>query len=334
MKRWKLLASLLAMMSLSLGFAQSTLALVRERGTLNCGVNGNLLGFSYTDEDGQFRGFDVDFCRAIASAVLGDADAVSYVPLSAQERFTALQSGKIDVLIRNTTWTSSRDAALDLSFTKTTFYDGQGIMVRLDSSIDELADLQGRTICVQQGTTTELNLADQLRIRGIDYAALIFVTNTQAVAAYREGLCDAFTTDKSGLVGSSRPGMDVVLDVTLSKEPLGPSVRQGDTQWFDLVQWVIFGLIQAEEYGINSDNLAAAVASDDPKIRRFLGVEGDLWEQFALDATVMQRVITQVGNYGEIYRRNLGPDTATYIPRGLNSLWTEDGLLYAPPMGR
>ncbi|HEX7021408.1 MAG TPA: amino acid ABC transporter substrate-binding protein [Trueperaceae bacterium] len=316
----------------------STLARVRSRGHLICGVNGSLPGFSLQQADRHYSGFDVDFCRAIAAAVLGNADAVDYLPLNAQERFPALLQGKIDVLIRNTTWTSSRDAKLELSFAPTTFYDGQGVLVRAGSGIDSLADLSGQSICVQQGTTTELNLADRLRLQNIPYNAVIFLNSDLAVEAFLQGICDAFTTDKSGIASLrsqfAQPSQYRILDATLSKEPLGPVVREGDPQWRDLVTWVVYGLIQAEEYGITSANVEqVATTSAKAPVRRFLGASGNLWEALGLDAAAIRRAIAQVGNYGEIYRRNLGPGSNTEIPRGLNRLFSDGGLLYAPPAG-
>lgn len=317
-------------------FSQETIAQIRAREALSCGVNGALPGFGAVDASGGFRGFDVDFCRALASAVLGNREAVQFVPLNSQQRFEALRSGQIDVLIRNTTWTSSRDTQLELNFTLPIFYDGQGVMVHRDAGIRSLEDFANRTICIDQGTTTELNFADQLKVRGIPYNALIFGGNELALSAFVNRLCDAFTTDKSGLAAyiatMPNPQSYLILDEGISKEPLGPSVRHGDDQWFKVVQWVIFGLIQAEEYGITSENVAEVAATTNHSgMRRLLGLDDNVWEAFNLDATVMQRVIADMGNYGEIYERNLGTDTATYIPRGLNNLWTNGGLLYAPP---
>jgi general L-amino acid transport system substrate-binding protein len=308
---------------------------VIDRGSLICGVNNTLPGFGNVDSAGEFAGFDVDFCRAIAAAVLDDPTAVEFRPLTSQERFTALQTGEVDVLIRNTTWTLGRDGGLGLEFGPVTFYDGQGMMVRRDSGITTLEDMNGATVCVQTGTTTELNLADSFRARELEFTPLVFENNDQSVAAYDAGQCDGFTTDKSGLVSSltllANPEEHTILEVTMSKEPLGPSVLQGDPQWDDVMTWVTLATIQAEEFGITQDNLAEFLESDVPEIRRFLGLEGDLGQGIGLPNDFVQKVIQAVGNYGEIYDRHLGPDTPFDLPRGQNSLYTDGGLLYSPP---
>ncbi|MDM8531151.1 amino acid ABC transporter substrate-binding protein [Anaerolineales bacterium HSG25] len=315
----------------------STLSIVQERGILNCGGNANVPGFGYLDPDTQeFTGFDIDFCRTVAAAVLGDAEAIEVRQLTAQERFPVLQSGEVDVLSRNTTWTISRDTSLGFNFVGVTFYDGQGMMVRKDSGVTSLDDLAGATICVQQGTTTEKNLADVMRSLGLDYEPVVSESAENARNAYDEGRCDGFTTDKSGLVSQqillATPEDHVILDETMSKEPLGPLVRHGDDQWFDIVKWVTFGTIAAEEYGITSANVnEIAATTEDPVIRNLLGVEGELGQGVGLDDDFMINVIQQVGNYGEIYDRHLGPDTPFDLPRGQNTLYTEGGLMYAPP---
>lgn len=316
--------------------AQSLLEEIQERGNVVCGVNSALPGFGSVNPEGEFEGFDVDFCRAIAAAVLGDSSAVEFRPLSAQERFTAVQTGEVDVLIRNSTWTSSRDTTVGLNFAPVNFYDGQGFMVRADAGISELTDLEGRSICVQSGTTTELNLADTMAALDIQYEPVIFETADQLSAAYDDGACDAFTTDKSGLVSRRitlrEPGDHIIMDVAISKEPLGPAVLHGDDAWFDVVKWVVFGLISAEEYGLTSDNVeAAAESSVNPNVRRMLGVEGDNITGIGLPADGILQAIAQVGNYAEIYERNLGPDTPFDIPRGLNAQYYDGGILYAPP---
>jgi general L-amino acid transport system substrate-binding protein len=314
-----------------------TLGIVRDRGVLNCGGNANVPGFGYLDPDtNEFAGFDVDFCRAVAAAVLGDADAVEVRATTGTDRFPVLQSGEIDMLSRNTTWTISRDTSLGFNFAPVTFYDGQGMMVRKDSGIDSLEGLEGGTICVQQGTTTEKNLADVFRAIGVGYEPVVLADAPSTLDAYDSGRCDGFTTDKSGLVSNqillAEPDAHVILDVTMSKEPLGPLVRHGDDQWFDIVTWVTFGTFQAEELGINSANVEEiAATSEDPVIRNFLGAEGDLGQALGLDNDFMVQVIKQVGNYGEIYDRHLGPDTPFNLARGLNSEWTDGGLLYSPP---
>jgi general L-amino acid transport system substrate-binding protein len=288
------------------------------------------------DEAGNFSGFDVDCCRAVAAAVFGDATKFEIRPATAAERFTVLQTGEGDVLFRNTTWTMSRDTDLGANFAPITFYDGQGMMVRKDEGITTLEDLAGGSICVQTGTTTELNLADQMAALGIDYEPVVFETVDETFTAYEEGRCDAVTTDKSGLVSRqsvlAEPDAHTVLDATLSKEPLAPMVRQGDDQWFDIINWVVFTTILAEEHGITSANVDEFVSSENPDIRRLLGQEGEFGQKVGLSNDWGYNVIKQVGNYGEIYNRNLGPDTVFNLPRGLNQLYTEGGLLYAPPI--
>lgn len=313
-----------------------TLQTVMDRGNLICGVNSQVPGFGYVDASGNFAGIDVDYCRALAAAIFGDPTKVEFRPVTAAERFTALQSGEIDILSRNTTWSLVRDTELGGNFVHTTFYDGQGMMVPKDSGITTLQDLEGGTICVQTGTTTELNLADVMASQGITYTPAVFEDADSTFAAYSEGRCDAVTTDKSGLVSRrsvlADPAAHDILDVTMSKEPLGPMVRHGDDQWFDIAQWTVFTLFSGEEFGLTSANVddmrASATA---PEVRRLLGLEGDLGLKLGLTNDWAYNIIKFVGNYEEVYNRNLGPDTPTYIPRGLNSLYTDGGLLYAPP---
>ncbi len=308
-----------------------------SRGTLICGVNNNPLpGFYSVDSAGVYTGFDIDYCKAVAAALFDDPSKIEYRPLSAQDRFTALQTGEVDVLIRNSTYTLSRDGSLGLEWMPTTFYDGQGMMVRKDSGITTLEDMDGATICVQTGTTTELNLADQFRARGLTFTPVVFPDGDGTRTAYDAGQCDGFTTDKSGLVSSltllTTPADHTILEVTMSKEPLGPSVAQGDQQWGDAVRWITFATFQAEEYGITSANLAEFTSSELPEIQRLLGLgDNKLGDGIGLPNDFVQRVIKAVGNYQEIYDRNLGPETPFNLPRGLNSLYTEGGLLYSPP---
>lgn len=325
-----------------------TLAQVQDRGTLNCGVNDAVPGFGFVDEAGDFSGFDVEYCRAIAAAVLGDAEAVDFTPLTADNRFTVLQSGDIDVLVRNTTHTATRDGAEGSAFATTTFYDGQGMMVRADSGISEVDELEGGNICVLSGTTTELNLTTRFEAAGLDFQPQSFEDNDQLQEAFVQGQCDGWTSDKSQLAGvrsnfpdaEGGPDSLVILDETFSKEPLGPVVRDGDSEWFDVVNWVTIVTIQAEEFDISSENIDEARNSDDPDILRFLGepVEADDGGAAApfdpnlnLPVDFAATVTEQVGNYGEIYERNVGPDTTLGLERGLNDLWTNGGLLYAPP---
>ncbi|MDF1523729.1 MAG: amino acid ABC transporter substrate-binding protein [Trueperaceae bacterium] len=328
-----LLVLVLALASTAL--ARGKLAEIQERGALRCGVNATLPGFGVVDADGNFSGFDVDFCKAIAAAVLGDTDAVEYRPLTAGERFTAVQSGEVDVLIRNTTWTSSRDTTVGLNFAPTTFFDGQGFMVRRDSGITDLAGFEGRAICVQSGTTTELNLAGIMAALDIQYTPVIFEQAPQLVAAYDDGQCDGWTTDKSGLA-SYQPSLRVpadhtILDVTISKEPLGPAVLHGDDPWFDVVKWTVNALINAEEFGITQANVDAALASPNPDVQRLLGVDPANVEGIGLPADAFYQAIKAVGNYGEIYDRNLGSGSIFDIPRGLNALYLDGGILYGIP---
>ncbi|HEX7196218.1 MAG TPA: amino acid ABC transporter substrate-binding protein [Candidatus Limnocylindria bacterium] len=311
---------------------EGRLAQIRERDSLICGVNDGLPGFGFLDESGENVGFDVDFCRAIAAAVLGDPTKVEFRTLDADGRQPAIQSGEIDVLLRNTTWTVSRDATWGL-FAPTTFYDGQGMMVREADGIATLEDLEGATICVQTGTTTELNLADVFNARGIEFTPQPFGDDTQTYDAYDEESCDAVTSDRSQLLAQrtalSNPDEHVILDEVMSKEPLGPAVPFGDDQWFNIVRWVVFATIEAEELGITQDNVASMVGDENPLIGRLLGSEGDLG--LGLEPDWVVDVISAVGNYGEIYDRNLGPGTPFELERGPNALWTDGGLLYAPP---
>jgi len=318
------------------GFGE-TLKAVQARGNVVCGVNGQLPGFSFLDPSGAYAGFDVDFCRALAAAIFGDDTKVEYRNLTTQERLPALQTGEIDVLIRNTTWTFTRETDNGLNFTGTTFYDGQGIMVPADSGISSLDDLEGGTVCVQKGTTTELNLADAMALNGVTYTPAVYEDVNQTYGAYAEGRCDAVTSDKSQLSSAAKavlpdPENHIILDVTLSKEPLSPVVRHGDDQWFDLVKWTVYATIAAEEYGVDSTNVDDQRANAvNPEIKRLLGVEGDLGLKLGLTNDWAYNVIKLVGNYAEIYERNLGEGTPTYIPRGLNSLYNAGGALYSPP---
>lgn len=316
--------------------AGETLQTVQARGKVLCGGNASVPGFGYLDPaTQQFAGFDIDFCKAIAAAIFDDPNAFEVVATTGQSRFPALQSGEVDVLIRNTTWTLSRDTSLGFDFAPTTFYDGQGMMVRKDSGITDLQGLAGGTVCVQQGTTTEKNLADVMRALGVDYEPLVLADAQATREAYDEGRCDGFTTDKSGLVSQQillkDPTAHTILEATMSKEPLGPLTRHGDNNWGDVVMWTVNCTIQAEELGINSGNVDEMLGSDDPVVLNTLGVEGDLGLAMGLTADFCARVIRHVGNYGEIYDRNLGPDTPFDLPRGVNNLWTNGGLLYSPP---
>jgi general L-amino acid transport system substrate-binding protein len=310
---------------------------IMDRGSIICGVHGTFQGFGFVDPSGNWSGFDVDFCRAWAAALFDDPNAIEFRGLSAQERFTALQSGEVDVLARNSTWTYTRDAELGLTFGPVNFYDGQAIMVKKDIVDDPTAGLDalsGANICVQSGTTTELNLADQFRAANVEYTPVVFEDQTVAFQAYDEGRCDAITSDRSQLATQGQAVLanfddHVILDLVMSKEPLAPAVAQGDEKWADVVHWVVYGLIEAEEHGITSQNVDEFLTSEDPVIRRLLGVEGELGSKLGLSNDFVYRAIKHVGNYGEIFDRNLGPFN---LERGQNALWTDGGLMYAIPM--
>jgi general L-amino acid transport system substrate-binding protein len=311
--------------------AGERLQLIKDRGYLICGCNAELIGFGYINPEGEFEGFDVDFCKAIAAAVFGDATAVEFRPLTAPERLPALQTGEIDVLIRNTTWTLTRDTANELDWAAVNFYDGQGMMVRKDTGFETLEDMEGATICTTTGTTTEMNLTDQFRMRGVEFSPLLFESTQDTNTAYEEGRCDGETSDKSQLAAlrtaMANPEEHVILDVTMSKEPLGPLTAHGDNQWNDIVRWVTWGMMEAEETGVNSQNVDEMLASDNPTIRRLLGVEGEVGDSLGLPNDFMVNVLKQVGNYEEVYNRHLGPEGIN-IPRGPNELWINGGLLY------
>lgn len=303
---------------------------ILDRGEVICGVNTSLAGFATLNDAGEYEGFDVEFCRAVAAAILGDANAVTYRPLQAGERQAAIQSGEIDLMSRNTTMTLSREAVWGATFGPVTFYDGQGLMVRTDTGITEIEGLEGASICVQSGTTTELNLADAFSQRGLSYEPQVFADAAATWEGYLSGRCDAFTTDKSGLAAyratSEDPGSHTILEITLSKEPLAPLSPQSDPQFADIVMWVVYGMIQAEEFGITSANVGDFVGSEIPEIQRFLG-QGDnaAGSLYGIPNDFMVAVITQVGNYGEVFERHLGADTPFGLERGLNALWTEGG---------
>jgi len=313
-----------------------TLDSVRQRGLLRCGVNGALAGFSMADDKGNWIGFDVDYCKAVAVAVLGDAAKVAYIPVTAKERFSELQSGEIDVLIRNTTWTGARDSAAGLSFTGVNYYDGQGFMVMAALGARSVKDLDGSTVCVGAGTTNELNVATFFKVSNMTYTPLVLEKLDQIVQAYLAGRCQAFTTDISALysvrVQQAKPRDHVVLPETVSKEPLGPAVRQGDSQWFTIVKWVHFALVNAEELGVTQANVNQMLGSTNTNIKLLLGTEGDFGRALGLDNDFAVRIITAVGNYGEIFERNVGSGSRLKIARGLNNLWSKGGLQYAPPV--
>ncbi len=319
------------------GKKASTVDATKKQGFVKCGVSQGLPGFSNADESGKWTGIDVDVCRAVAAAVLGDANKVKYTPLSAKERFTALQAGEIDVLSRNTTWTLERDAAIGLTFVGVNFYDGQGFMVRKATGIKSVNDFKnGVKVCTNTGTTTELNMADFFKSKGVKYEPVVFEKADEVVQAYDSGRCDTYTTDKSGLAAQrtklSKPDDHVVLPETISKEPLGPVVRQGDAKWEDVVRWSLNVWIEAEEYGVNSSNVDSMKSSKNPAIQRIVGAEGTKnGEALGLDQEWSYRIIKQIGNYGESYKKNIA-DTGILPDRGPNNLWTKGGILYVPPV--
>jgi len=324
----------------TVGASAATLDDVRARGELQCGVNTGLVGFGIPDEKGEWTGFDVDYCRAVAAAIFGDGKKVKFVPLSAKDRFTALQSGEIDVLIRNTTWTMSRDTTLGIEFTGINYYDGQGFMVNATKlpDINSSLQLSGASVCVQSGTSTELTLADYFRANKMEYNPVVFEKFTEVNAAYDAGRCDVYTTDQSSLYATrlqlARPDENVVLPQIISKEPFGMAVRQGDPQWANIVRWTHYALINAEEYGITSTNVDEMARSDNPDIKRMLGAEegNNLGRELGLEPNWVVQIIKNVGNYGEIFERNIGLNTPLKISRGINALWTKGGLHYGVPI--
>jgi len=327
----------LAVAGLAAGIASGqTLAEVQERGTLLCGSNTGLVGFGAPDADGEWQGFDVAMCRAIAAAALGDPTAIEFVPLTTTTRFTALASGEVDVLVRNTTWTFTRDVDLAFEFGGVNYYDGQGFMVPRDLGVSSAMDLDGATVCIQTGTTTELNLADFFSSNGMSYEPVPIETNAEAQQQYLAGACDVYTTDASGLAATRAsfedPDAHVVLPEIVSKEPLGPVVRHGDNNWGDIVRWTLNALVAAEELGLTSENvMELAGGTENPEINRLLGVEGELGGMLGLSPDWAVNVISSVGNYGEIFEANIGENTPVGLARGLNAQWTDGGLLYAPP---
>jgi len=314
----------------------ATLEDVKEKGFVQCGVSQGLPGFSNPDAQGNWTGIDVDYCRAIAAAVFGDADAVKYTPLSAKERFTALQSGEIDILSRNTTWTMTRDTTLGLNFAGVNYYDGQGFMVRKELGVTSALEMSGASVCTNTGTTTELNVADYFRANNMEYEIVAFEKADEVVQAYDAGRCDVYTTDASGLYAQrlklTTPGDHMVLPEIISKEPLGPVVRQGDDEWFNIAKWTLSAMINAEELGVTSANVDEMKGSDNPSIKRLLGVEGSFGENIGLTNDWAYNIIKMVGNYEETFNANVGPDTPLGIARGVNALWSKGGILYAPPI--
>jgi general L-amino acid transport system substrate-binding protein len=331
------LAAAALVVAFTLPASAATLDDVKAKGHVQCGVSQGLPGFSNPDQSGNWTGLDVDVCRAVAAAVFGDANKVKYTPLSAKERFTALQSGEIDVLSRNTTWTLTRDSALGLDFVGVNFYDGQGFMIRKDMGIDSAMKLDGASVCVNIGTTTELNMADFFRANGMKYEPVVFEKADEVVAAYDAGRCDVYTTDRSGLAAQrvklKDPKAHMVLPETISKEPLGPVVRHGDNQWGDIVRWSLITMLQAEEMGLSSKNVDdMRKSTTNPAVKRVLGTEGDMGKVLGLPNDWSYNIIKQVGNYGEVYARHVGPNTPIGLARGPNELWNKGGLMYPMPL--
>ncbi len=318
-------------------FAGATLDNVKTKGFVQCGVNSSgLPGFATVDSNNNWAGIDIDVCRAVAAGLLGDATKVKYTPLNAKERFTALQSGEIDVLSRNTTWTSSREGSLGLNFVGVNYYDGQGFMAKKALGVTSALELDGASVCVQAGTTTELNLADYFRANNMKFTPVVFENNDEVNKAYEAGRCDVLTTDQSGLyatrVKTANPDEHVILPEVISKEPLGPAVRQGDDEWADVVRWSLFAMLQAEEFGITAQNIdQIKTETTNPDIQRFLGVIEEKGKELGMPNDFAVQIVKQVGNYGESFARNLGPDTPLKIERGLNALWKDGGLMYNPP---
>ena len=317
--------------------AGKTIDAIKARGQVICGVNPSLPGFAAADSQGNWSGLDVDVCKAVAATLLGDANKVKWTPLNASQRFAALQSGEIDVLSRNTTWTLTRDASLGLNFTGTTYYDGQGFMVTKKSKITSAKQLKGATVCVQSGTTTEKNLADYSKAMKLNMKPVVFETQEATNKAYFTGRCQVYTTDASGLASvrnkeATNPDDHLILPELISKEPLGPSVRRGDDEWFAIVKWVVYALLEAEEYGITQANVDQMKSSTDPVVQRILGTSEDTGKLLGLDKEWAYRAINAVGNYGEVFERNVGPKSALKLPRGANNQWNKGGLMYAPPV--
>ncbi len=326
--------TLLALLASSV-FAGKTLEGIKKRGTLKCGVSTGLPGFSTPDSKGNWKGIDVDFCRALAVAVLGDDSKVQYVSLNAQQRFTALQSGEIDVLSRNTTNTLTRDTSTGLNFTTPIYYDGQGFMVRKSSKITSALQLNGASVCTQQGTTTELNMSDYFRANRLKLKPVVFESNDEVVQSFVKGRCDALTTDASGLAAErskfKNPDDYIILPEVISKEPLSPAVRHGDDEWFDIVKWTMFALVEAEEIGITKENIKSFLKSKDPRVKRFLGTTPGNGQAIGLDEKWAFNIISIIGNYGEIFETNVGKGSTLKLDRGLNALWNKGGLMFSPP---
>ena len=313
-----------------------TLSNVKSKGVLNCGVSTGIPGFSTTDSKGVWKGLDVDFCKSVAAAVLGDASKVKYIPMTAKERFVALASGEIDLLARASTWTATRDTSLGVTFAGVNYFDGQGFLVNKKLGVTKASELDGATFCIQAGTTTELNLTDYIKSNNMEYKAVTYDTSGQTGDGFKKGRCDAITSDASQLAGirskMDNPAGYVILSDIISKEPLGPVVRQGDDKWFNIVKWTMYATLQAEESGVTKENVDAQLKSKNPSIQRLLGVSGKTGENLGLDNAWAYRIVKQIGNYGQSYDMHVGKDSPLDIPRGLNKLWNKGGLMYPMPI--
>jgi general L-amino acid transport system substrate-binding protein len=316
--------------------ASPTLDAIKAKGFVQCGVTGGVPGFSAPDANNNWTGIEVDYCRALAAAIFNDPSAVRFTSLTSQERFTALSAGEIDVLSRTTTWTMSRDTQLGISFVGTMFYDGQGFMVRKADGITSATELSGAAICIESGTTTELNAADYFAANNMEFKTVVFVDQDEVVKAYEDGRCDVYTTDSSALAAERSkfaiPDDHIILPEIISKEPLGPVVRAGDTGWFNIARWTYFALLEAEELGVTQANVDEMLGSDNPAIKRLLGVEGEFGAPLGLTNDWAYRIVKHIGNYSETYERNVGPNTPIGLARGLNALWKDGGIQYAPPI--
>jgi general L-amino acid transport system substrate-binding protein len=331
-----ILAGLGATAAQAQSVASPTLDAVKAKGFIQCGVTSGVAGFSAPDANNVWSGLEVDYCRALAAAIFNDPNAVRYTPLNSQERFTALSSGEIDVLSRTTTWTMSRDTQLGISFVGTLFYDGQGFMVTRDLGVTSALELSGAAVCIESGTTTELNAADFFSANNMEFNTVVFVDQDEVVKAYEDGRCDVYTTDSSALASErsklADPSSHIILPEIISKEPLGPLVRAGDTGWFNLARWTYFALLESEELGVTQANVDEMLGSDNPAIKRLLGVEGDFGTPLGVTKDWAYQIVKHLGNYGEIYERHVGPSTALGLERGLNALWRDGGIQYAPPI--
>lgn len=336
MKRKTIILALGILLAWTSGVLAGMLDNVKARGAVVCGVSGKVPGFSVPDDKGVWRGLDVDFCRSLAAAIFNDPEKVKFVPVTTKERFTALQTGEIDVLSRNTTWTFERDVQQGLDFAGILFFDGQGFMVNKKLGVTSAKQLNGASVCIQTGTTTEKNVSDYFAANNMTYKPVVFESADESTVIYDTGRCDVYTTDSSGLAARrtalSKPDEHIILPEIISKEPLGPSVRQTDPQWADIVRWTLFALINAEELGVTSKNVDEMLKSNNPEIKGLLGVEGNYGEQFGLTKDWAYRIVKHMGNYGELFDRNVGPGTPLKLERGQNALWTKGGLLYAPPI--